>query len=113
MAGMYDVVISSGYKPFSYQDLIAPVASAQEAHNAMLNELSALDAQTAATKGLINPESQSGKVLNQYREDLNRVYEDLNSSGINAQTKKRALELRSKYASQVAPIENAFKAKQE
>jgi len=30
----YDVVISSGYNPFSYQDLIAPVAAAQAAREA-------------------------------------------------------------------------------
>lgn len=115
MANMY-FTEAAKFKPFSYQEMLAPIASYQEAYDKLSEEYAALDIMAAdvAAKLSNNPEDQGLKDLyNQFNTKLQEASNALSTTGLSSSTKRDLAKLKAQYAKDINPINEAYKAYQE
>lgn len=107
------IVLNSKFKPFSYQEMLAPIMQAQEEHNKIEEELGNLDimASDIAAKLTNNPEDKELRDLyNSFNVELNKASDELSTRGLNPQTRKNLIALKAQYAEKLNPINEAYKA---
>lgn len=107
------IVLNSKFKPFSYQEMLAPIMLAQEEHNKIEEELGNLDimAGDIAAKLTNNPEDiELRNLYNNFNIELNKVSNELSTKGLTPQTRKNLLKLKAQYAEKLNPINEAYKA---
>lgn len=107
------IVLNSKFKPFSYQEMLAPIMQAQEEHNKIEEELGNLDIMAAdiAAKLTNNPEDKELRDLyNSFNVELNKASDELSTRGLNPQTRKNLIALKTQYAEKLNPINEAYKA---
>lgn len=107
------IVLNSKFKPFSYQEMLAPIMQAQEEHNKIEEELGNLDIMAAdiAAKLTNNPEDKELRDLyNSFNVELNKVSDELSTRGLNPQTRKNLIALKTQYTEKLNPINEAYKA---
>ena len=76
----YLVTSGSHYEPFSYNELVAPIAQMQEAHNAAQDAYDALNLDTESLRRYItdNPEDANAKALyDNYIDKLTTLQQNL------------------------------------
>ena len=96
MANMY-FTETAKFKPFSYQEMLAPIASYQEAYDKLSEEYATLDVMAAdvAAKLSNNPEDQGLKDLyNQFNTKLQEASNALSTTGLNSSTKRDLAKLK-------------------
>lgn len=107
------IVLNSKFKPFSYQEMLAPIMQAQEEHNKIEEELGNLDimASDIAAKLTNNPEDKELRDLyNSFNVELNKASDELSTRGLTPQTRKNLIALKTQYAEKLNPINEAYKA---
>lgn len=107
------IVLNSKFKPFSYQEMLAPIMQAQEAHNKIEEELGNLDimASDIAAKLTNNPEDKELRDLyNSFNTELNKASNELSSRGLTPQTRKNLISLKKQYAEKLNPVNEAYKS---
>lgn len=102
------------FKPFSYQEMLAPIKSYTDAYNNLNDELGNLDimAGDVASK-LTNP--LDGGLRQQYKsfqDELNSTMNSLYTEGLTSDNKRKLTELKVKYTRDLNPINEAYKAYQ-
>lgn len=110
------VTSGSTFEPFSYDQLIQPVALAQEAHDRAQDSYDQLNLETNALARYItdNPEDGQAKSLyDNYMTKLNALQNNLWDNGVSAQTRRDLSAARSAYASDIARIQKAVTSRQE
>lgn len=111
----YNLVINSKFRPFSYQEMLAPVQASTEAHKAIEEEYGNLSTQADVWKTLAN-EQRDPDAYQQYMtyaNDLQAQADELAMNGLNPTSRQSMLNMRKRYASEILPIENAFKRREE
>ena len=101
------------FKPFSYQEMLAPVLAYKEAYDAQeaaLSEVELLSSDIGSKIAGEDPNSELRKTYNKYQEDLNKELQNFYSKGYNAETKKALTELKGRYYKELNPINDAYKA---
>lgn len=111
----FNLVVNSKFKPFSYQELVAPVLIAAQAHQELENQYSELATKANVWEKLANeqPGSLASKMYQGYADDLNQRAEQLAREGLNVNSRKAALDMRNRYSKEILPIETAYNKKQE
>ena len=115
MANMY-FTEAAKFKPFSYQEMLAPIKDYQDAYNKLEEEYATLDIMAAdvAAKLSNNPEDQGLKDLyNQFNTKLQEASNALSTTGLSSSTKRDLAKLKAQYAKDINPINEAYKAYQE
>lgn len=109
MAGAY-LTIGAKYRPFSYEELIRPVAMATEMHNKIDEQYAALQEKAGVWENLANKETdpESYKKYKDYSDSLKARAEDLAKNGLNPQSMRDMLNLRARYSSDIVPLEQAY-----
>lgn len=109
MAGAY-LTIGAKYRPFSYEELIRPVAMATEMHNKIDEQYAALQEKAGVWENLANKETdpESYKKYKEYSDALNVQAEELAKNGLNPQSMRDMLNLRARYSSDILPLEQAY-----
>lgn len=109
MAGAY-LTIGAKYRPFSYEELIRPVAMATEMHNKIDEQYAALQEKAGVWENLANKETdpESYKKYKEYSDALNAQAEELAKNGLNPQSMRDMLNLRARYSSDILPLEQAY-----
>lgn len=109
MAGVY-LTIGAKYRPFSYEELIRPVAMATEMHNKIDEQYAALQEKAGVWENLANKETdpESYKKYKDYSDSLKAQAEDLAKNGLNPQSMRDMLNLRARYSSDILPLEQAY-----
>lgn len=109
MAGAY-LTIGAKYRPFSYDELIRPVAMATEMHNKIDEQYAALQEKAGVWENLANKETdpESYKKYKDYSDSLKAQAEDLAKNGLNPQSMRDMLNLRARYSSDILPLEQAY-----
>lgn len=109
MAGAY-LTIGAKYRPFSYEELIRPVAMATEAHNKIDEQYADLQSKAGVWENLANKETdpESYKKYKDYSDSLKAQAEDLAKNGLNSQSMRDMLNLRARYSSDIVPLEQAY-----
>lgn len=106
----YNLVVNSNFKPFSYQEYIAPLATLQEQHNLIEDQLAELDAKASVFEGLANSAKDSD-AYNQYKQFANELEKQrdlLSNEGLKSNTRSNLMKMKSRYAKEIIPIEQAY-----
>lgn len=112
----YFLTETAQFKPFSYQEMLAPVKSYQDAYNALETEMSNLDimAGDIASKLTQNPkDAKLRETYNKFQTDMQSAMNELYNNGYNSTTRKQLAKLKARYTKELNPINEAYQAYQE
>lgn len=109
MASNY-IVLNSQFKPFSYAEMIQPVAMATEAHQNVEGQLSELSSKSNMWENLANEQTDptAYKMYKTYADDLKSQATTLSKEGLNPVTRQSMLNMKERYSKEITPIENAY-----
>ena len=113
--GNYSLVINSKFNPFSYQEMLAPVLMATQAHQELENQYGELEAKANIWENLANEQTDpyAYKMYKTFANDLEEKAELLAKEGLNASSRKNMLNMRARYNKEITPIETAYKRREE
>lgn len=105
----------TNFRPFSYQEMLAPVLMATQAHQAVEEAYSELDSQANAIGSLAN-EANDPVTYQRYKayESALRTQADaLAKNGLTPGIRQSLLDLKGRYAKDIIPIQNAITRRRE
>lgn len=108
----YSLVIDSKFKPFSYNDFLAPVQAATTEHKALETVYGELGTQAAAWEESLQNAPQAKQYYDEFQQTLQDVTNDLAENGLTMSSRRKALAAREQYANNIVPIEEAWKRQQ-
>ena len=110
----YGLVINSKFRPFSYQEMLAPVQQSTEAHQALENAYEELNTNASIWEGLANKESDpiTYQRYKNFADALKTQADELATNGLNPTSRQAVSNLRARYASDIIPIKNAYEKRQ-
>ena len=114
--GKFLVTSGTSFRPFSYQELAAPVQQAAEIHRQTQDVYDSLGMETAALQRYIDQESEDSmarKMYEDYLGKLTTLQDNLWSNGYNAQTRRDLAAAKAGYAGDIARLQQAVKDRQE
>lgn len=100
---------SAVFNPFSYQEMLAPIAQAQSAYEQMQDNMLTLGEEANTYKQLIDTDPVARQTLQGYNDEVARMAGQLSSEGLRAVNRNSLLNLRRKYNNEVKPINDAAK----
>lgn len=108
------LTLNSQFKPFTYDELVKPLQDYGEAYREVEAQYNDLAQQTEAWKNIATQENspEAYAMYKKYSDELNAVVEDF-SRGMTIQNRGKLSGLKSRYASEITPIANAYNAMQE
>lgn len=111
----YNLVIGSEFKPFSYQEMIAPVLIAQQSHQQLEDAYGELQAKASIWDEMASEENDpiAYNQYKQYARALEAQAEALSTNGLTPSSRKQMLNLKARYAKDLAPIEQAYARRKE
>lgn len=110
----YSLVIDSAFKPFSYQEMLAPTLMATQAHQELENQYGELEAKASIWEEMANEQTDpyAYKMYKTYANDLREQADQLAREGLNATSRSNMLNMRARYSKEITPIEQAYTARQ-
>lgn len=110
----YGLVINSKFRPFSYQEMLAPVMRATQAHQALEDAYGNIESQVDAWKKIVDeePDSRATKIYKEYVNSLENAANELAKNGLGPNSKQSLWNMTKRYASEINPISEAYKRKQ-
>lgn len=114
MAANY-IVINSKFKPFSYAEMLQPVQMATAAHQEIENEYAELATKANVWDEMANEQTDpyAYKMYKTYSNDLEEQAGQLAREGLTPASRQNMLRMRQRYSSDIVPIEQAYKRRQE
>ena len=111
----YGLVINSRFRPFSYQEMLAPVAQATQAHQALEDAYSELNTNASIWEGLANKKSDSitYQRYKDFADALKTQADELAANGLTPTSRQAMSNLRARYAKEIVPIEQAYQRRAE
>lgn len=108
----YFLTQTAQFKPFSYQEMLAPIKAYQDAYDALETEMTNLDILANSIKNKLNPnDPEDAKKIKEYEDfqnEMNSALENFYNQGYNSNTKKRLNALKVQYAEDLDPINQAY-----
>lgn len=110
----YSLVINSQFKPFSYQEMLAPALMATQAHQELENQYGELATKASVWEEMANEQTDpyAYKMYKTYANDLEEQAGQLAREGLNAASRRDMLNMRARYSKEITPIEQAYTARQ-
>ena len=110
----YSLVINSQFKPFSYQEMLAPTLMATQAHQELENQYGELATEASVWEEMANEQTDpyAYKMYKTYANDLEEQAGQLAREGLNAASRRDMLNMRARYSKEITPIEQAYTARQ-
>lgn len=114
MAANY-IVINSKFKPFSYAEMLQPVQMATLAHQEVENEYAELATKANVWDEMANEQTDpyAYKMYKTYSNDLEEQAGQLAREGLTPASRQNMLKMKQRYSSDIVPIEQAYKRRQE
>lgn len=111
----YSLILDTKFKPFSYQEMLAPVMAATQAHQALEAEYGDLATKASVWERMANEQTDpyAYKMYKTYADDLETQAEQLARSGLSPASRKSMLNMKARYSSEILPIETAYKRREE
>lgn len=108
----YSLIINSRFRPFEYQELLAPVLMATQAHQALEEAYGNLDTEAAVWDRRTAGSEKAHALYTNFARDLASEAETLSRYGLTPQSRRAMLNMRSRYASDITPIAEAWTKRQ-
>lgn len=114
MAANY-IIVNSKFKPFSYAEMLQPVQMATAAHQEVENEYAELATKANVWDEMANEQTDpyAYKMYKTYSNDLEEQAGQLAREGLTPASRQNMLRMRQRYSSDIVPIEQAYKRRQE
>ena len=114
MAANY-IVINSKFKPFSYAEMLQPVQMATLAHQEVENGYAELATKANVWDEMANEQTDpyAYKMYKTYSNDLEEQAGQLAREGLTPASRQNMLRMKQRYSSDIIPIEQAYKRRQE
>lgn len=114
MAANY-IVINSKFRPFSYAEMLQPVLRSTIAHQEVENEYAELATKANVWDEMANEQTDpyAYKMYKTYSDDLEKQAGQLAREGLTPASRQNMLKMRQRYSSDIVPIEQAYKRRQE
>ena len=111
----YSITINSKFRPFSYAEMLAPVQAMTQAHQVVEDQYSDLMTKASVWENMANEQNdpRAYAMYKSYADKLMLAADDLNRNGLTAQSRPNLMALKAGYASHIAPIEVAYKSREE
>lgn len=111
----FNLVIGSEFKPFSYEEMLAPVLMATQAQQQIEDTYDQLQSKANIWDEMADEQTDpiSYNRYKQYARDLETAARDLADNGLNPNSRKRMLGLKARYSKDIAPIEQAYARRKE
>lgn len=108
------IATSARFDPFSYNEMLAPVSMADTEHKAIQEDEGKLQTLTDAWKTKLNQTTDplAYKQYSQYLDQLKQQASNLATNGLNPNSREAMMGLRSGYATNILPIEEAYTNRQ-
>ena len=109
------IVINSKFKPFSYAEMLQPVQMATTAHQVIENEYADLATKANVWDEMANEQTDpyAYKMYKTYSNDLEEQAGQLAREGLTPASRQNMLKMKQRYSSDIVPIEQAYKRRQE
>ena len=100
----------TNFRPFSYQEMLAPVLAATQAHQAIEEAYGELDAQANMVGSLADETNDpvAYKRYKEYESALRAQANTLAANGLTPGSRKALINLKGRYAKDITPIQNAI-----
>lgn len=111
----YSIVINSKFKPFSYQELLAPAMQMTQEHHAIEEAYGDLATKAEIWETLANEQTdkKAYQMYKRYADDLRAQANSLASRGLTPTSRNSLYGMKSRYAQEITPIEIAYKKREE
>lgn len=111
----YSLVINSKFRPFSYQELATPVMQMTQAHQQLEEQYAELQTKANIWDKMANEQTdeKAHSMYLAYANDLRKSAEQLSKYGLDTSSRQDMLNMRARYASEIVPIENAYRKREE
>ena len=109
------IVINSKFKPFSYAEMLQPIQMATLAHQEVENEYAELATKANVWDEMANEQTDpyAYKMYKTYSNDLEEQAGQLAREGLTPASRQNMLRMKQRYSSDIVPIEQAYKRRQE
>ena len=109
----YSLVIGSKFRPFSYQEMLAPVLQQTQAHQQVEESYATLAAEADQWKNIAmsEPNSKAAETYMQYARDLESQADMLATKGLSLNSRRDAFKMAQRYKSEMLPIQQAYTTK--
>lgn len=106
----YALTINSRFKPFSYSELVQPLLQATQEQNALEDAYNELSQKSSIWEGMANEQSDphTYKLYKSFADNLKMKADELVSRGLNTTSRKELSRMRTRYMSDIHPIEIAY-----
>lgn len=111
----YSLVIDSTFKPFTYDELMAPVKRMSDVHDQIAAQYDELSAKADILEALGERDRQSGAYsqYKAYSDQLRNEADTLMREGLTGDSKARLMGMRRNYNKTIVPIQNAWNKREE
>ena len=106
---------SAKFNPYTFDEMLKPIAIAAEAYNKTQEGLAELEGQAGAIKQYIeeHPNSKYATKYTNYLKEIEKQADSLNAVGLTPDSRQALFKLRSRYIEDINPIQNAIKRRRE
>lgn len=96
------------FNPFTYEELIRPIADYNEAYNALADSYATLSDQTEAFRNEVNQHKNSNAYImhSKYSDDLNNIIDNF-SQGMTSENRAALIKMKRRYDKEISPIAKA------
>lgn len=114
MAATY-LTVGSRFRPFSYDELVRPLQEATQSHKLLEDAYSELSTKASVWENIADQTKDpvAYSLYKNYSNDLKKQADILNAQGLTPDSRKSMLDLRSRYSSDIVPIEQAYTRRRE
>ena len=111
----YDLLVTSKFQPFSFERYIQPYQMYGEAYKEVENTLGELAAKANIWEGMANEQTdrEAYEMYKTYARDLESQARQLAREGLTPASRQNMLRMKQRYSSDIIPIEQAYKRRQE
>lgn len=106
----FSITINSRFRPFSYQELLAPVLASTQAQQQVEENYANLTTQASLAGSKANEQTDpiAYARYKAYSDELNAMAEDLAKNGLTPESRRSMYNMRARYAKDIVPIETAY-----
>lgn len=106
----YSLTVSSEFRPFSYQELIAPIQHQSEVQDKLMDQYDTLSQQADVLEAMGQRDKNSGAYsrYKAYSDALRQQADNLLKQGLTPQSRLQLSQMKTNYNKQIVPIQNAW-----
>lgn len=111
----YSFVSNAKFRPFSYQEMLQPLAAYTQEYNTIQEGMGELGTKADVFDNMANEQTdpQAYAMYKQYSNDLAAQAESLAKQGLTPASRQGLIDMKRRYSSEIIPIEQAYKRRQE